>query len=118
MYIYGVRKINKYSYSYSYSYVEIGTEVVQFPEYINGTFVAVQNRHQSQISCASPFRSPRKPNLTKKRGKFVSMEGVRKRRKKQLERGGVEKGERGCSPISGEKKIEKRIDPARISMIK
>jgi hypothetical protein len=45
------------------------------------------------------------------------MEGVRKRRKKQLERGGVEKGERGCSPISGEKKIEKRIDPARSSWV-
>jgi hypothetical protein len=32
--------------------VEIGTEAVQLPEkeYINGTFVAVQNRHQSQIS--------------------------------------------------------------------
>jgi hypothetical protein len=40
---------------------------------------------------------------------------VKKRRKKQLERGGVEKGERGCFPISGEKKIEKRIGPARIS---
>jgi hypothetical protein len=43
---------------------------------------------------------------------------VRKRRKKQLERRGVEKGERGCSPISREKKIEKGIDPARISMMK
>jgi hypothetical protein len=32
---------------------------------------------------------------------------VRKRRKKQLDRGGVEKGARGCSPISGEKKIER-----------
>jgi hypothetical protein len=45
----------------------------------------------------------------------LSLERVRKRRKKHLKRGGVEKGERECSPISGEKKKEKRIDPARIS---
>ncbi len=62
-----------------------------------------------------PLYPVEKSNLTKNVGN-LSLEGVRKERNNW--RGGVEKGARGCSPISPEKKIEKRIDPARISMIK
>jgi hypothetical protein len=86
--------------------VEIGTEAVQLPEkeYINGTFVAVQNRHQqSHISWASPFRSPRKVWFDKKRGKFVTVGSEKKKKETIGERRRWEGGEGMLSNIRREK---------------